>query len=90
MTTFGKISKFMLITTLAACCMSAFGATVSGIVRHDRNHDGWPSQSDPGIPNMLVSDGFNFAVTDENGRYSLPLHEKAQTIYIQRTEEYKW
>ena len=68
--------------------MSAFGATVSGIVRHDRNHDGWPSQSDPGIPNMLVSDGFNFAVTDENGRYSLPLHEKAQTIYVQRTEQY--
>ena len=88
MTTFGKISKFMLITTLAACCMSAFGATVSGTVRHDRNHDGWPSQSDPGIPNMLVSDGFNFAVTDENGRYSLPLHEKAQTIYVQRTEQY--
>jgi outer membrane protein assembly factor BamB len=88
MTTFGNISKAMLMTTLAACCMSAVGATISGTVRLDRNHDGWPSQSDPGIPNMLVSDGFNFAVTDENGRYSLPLHEKAQTIYVQRTEQY--
>ena len=84
----GKISKVMLVTTLAACCMSAVAATISGTVRHDRNHDGWPSQDEPGIPNILVSDGFGFAVTDENGHYSLPLHEKAQTIYVQRTDQY--
>ena len=63
-------------------------ATIQGTVRFDQNRDGWPGPEDPGIPGMLVSDGFGFAETDAEGKYTLTLHERATTIYVQRNDLY--
>lgn len=84
---------FSTLTSLAVMALASLsvvtsGAVISGTVRYDRTHDGWPSSDDPGIAGMLVCDGFHFATTDENGRYTLELHEKARTIYVQRTDRY--
>ena len=69
-------------------CLSCIGASISGIVRFDKNGDGWPSPDEPGLPGMLVSDGYGFAVTDANGRYTLQINSKAKTVYVHRTESY--
>lgn len=79
--------KNILFVMSAVACLSA-SAAITGTVRFDKNHDGWPGNDEPGIPGMLVSDGFGFAVTDENGKYTLNLNGKATTIYVQRTDEY--
>lgn len=63
-------------------------ATIQGTVRFDQNRDGWPGPEAPGIPGMLVSDGFGFAETDAEGKYTLTLHERATTIYVQRNDLY--
>ena len=85
-------SPFKSVFAIAAVLMMAVfelpADTVTGVVRHDANNDGWPSADEPGIQGMLVSDGFNFATTDANGRYSLELHSKAQTIYVHRNDKF--
>ncbi len=80
-------SRF-LILLLMSFALHSIAATVTGVVRHDANRDGWPSPNEPGIAGMLVSDGYGFATTDEKGCYSLELHPKAKTIYVQRNESY--
>lgn len=37
---------------------------------------------------MLVSDGYGFAVSDADGRYTLELNAKAKTIYVQRNDRF--
>ena len=83
-----RLSLLLSVSLLLMACFESAAITVKGIVRHDVNHDGWPAADEPGIPGMLVSDGFGFAVTDAQGRYQLELHPKAQTIYVQRNDRY--
>ncbi|MCQ2397042.1 MAG: PQQ-binding-like beta-propeller repeat protein [Lentisphaeria bacterium] len=79
--------KLILFVMSAVACMSAYPA-VTGYVRFDKNQNGWPDDDDPKLAGMLISDGFGFAETDENGKYTLNLNPKAKTIYVQRTDEY--
>jgi hypothetical protein len=56
-------------------------ATVSGIVFEDRDGSGARGQANPGLANVLVSNGRDVAVTDADGRYSLLLPDEA-TIFV--------
>ncbi len=67
---------------------AATAVPITGTVRFDANRDGWASPDEPCLQGMLVSDGYGFAVTDAQGHYTLETHEKAQTLYVQRTDKY--
>jgi hypothetical protein len=60
---------------------AAQGATISGIVFEDRSGSGRRQEGDPGVANVLVSNGRDVAVTDTDGRYTLPLPDEA-TIFV--------
>jgi len=63
-----------------ALAQDAPGAQVSGIVFEDKDGSG-ASASNPGIAGVLVSNGRDVAVTDPDGRYTLPLADEA-TIFV--------
>jgi hypothetical protein len=57
-------------------------ATVSGVVFEDKDGTGGPSAGAPGLAGVLVSNGKEVAVTDADGRYTLPLPEEAAIFVI--------
>ena len=59
----------------------AQAATVAGVVFEDRSGSGKRGPDDPGVPDVLVSNGRDVAVTDADGRYVLPLPDEA-TIFV--------
>jgi hypothetical protein len=60
----------------------AQAASISGIVFEDIGGSGQRSADDPGIPNVLVSNGVDVAITDAQGRYTLPLPDEATFFVI--------
>src|SRR5208283_704288 len=56
-------------------------ATVSGTVFEDRDGSGVASPANPGLADVLVSNGREVAVTGADGRYRLPLPDEA-TIFV--------
>jgi hypothetical protein len=69
------------IDPVEAQAQSAVGATVSGVVFEDRDGSGVPSAANPGLANVLVSNGRDVAATGPDGSYSLPLPDEA-TIFV--------
>jgi C terminal of Calcineurin-like phosphoesterase/N terminal of Calcineurin-like phosphoesterase len=63
-----------------ALAQDVAGAEVSGIVFEDKDGSG-ASASNPGLAGVLVSNGRDVAVTDPDGRYTLPLPDEA-TIFV--------
>ena len=63
--------------TAGAHAAEAPGAVVSGVVFEDRSGTGHRGADDPGVSNVLVSNGRDVAVTDAQGRYALPLPDEA-------------
>jgi hypothetical protein len=61
---------------------AADGATVSGVVYEDRSQSRRRQASDPGIPNVLVSNGREVVKTDARGRYTLPLEDESMVFVI--------
>jgi hypothetical protein len=59
----------------------AQGATVSGLVFEDGDGSGLASASNPGLANVLVSNGRDVVATGADGRYTLPLPDEA-TIFV--------
>ena len=57
-------------------------ATVSGLVFEDKDGTGKPGPGNPGLAGVLVSNGKDIAVTDADGRYTLPLPEEAVIFVI--------
>src|SRR5580698_1927049 len=66
------------LTPAASTAALAQGASVSGIVFEENNGS---AARGPGVPNVLVSNGRDVAVTDAQGRYTLPLPDEA-TIFV--------
>jgi 3',5'-cyclic AMP phosphodiesterase CpdA len=60
-------------------------ATVTGFVFEDRSGAGRRQPGDPGIPDVLVSNGREVAKTDANGRYSLPIEEENIVFVVKPT-----
>jgi hypothetical protein len=67
---------------LAPGAAAADTATVSGVVFEDRDGAGKAGPGNPGLPNVLVSNGKEVAVTDADGRYTLPLPDEAVIFVI--------
>ncbi len=65
----------------------AEAATVSGFVFEDLDGSGRRDAKSPGVANALVSNGRDVAVTDAEGRYSLPLPDEA-TIFVVKPAGY--
>jgi len=67
----------------------AYGAvhqrTVTGVVFEDLSGTGRRQSSDPGIANVLVSNGHDVVRTDHHGRYTLPLEDDAIILVIKPT-----
>lgn len=66
---------------------AAAAATVSGVVFEDVDRSGRRGAASPGVPNVLVSNGRDIAITDSEGRYSLPLPDEA-TIFVVKPAGY--
>ena len=60
---------------------AAAPAMVSGVVFEDVDRSGQRSATSPAVANALVSNGRDVALTDADGRYSLPLPDEA-TIFV--------
>ena len=65
----------------------AQAAVVSGVVFEDKSGSGKRGPDDPGVPNALVSNGKDVAVTDAQGRYVLPAPDEA-TIFVVKPAGY--
>ncbi len=59
--------------TLGGAAARAEGATVTGMVFEDKDGSGKPGPGNPGLAGVMVSNGKDVALTDSDGRYSLPL-----------------
>jgi C terminal of Calcineurin-like phosphoesterase/N terminal of Calcineurin-like phosphoesterase/Calcineurin-like phosphoesterase len=57
-------------------------ATVSGLVFEDKDGSGKPVPGNSGLAGVLVSNGKDIAVTDADGRYTLPLPEEAVIFVV--------
>ncbi|MEX2402552.1 MAG: calcineurin-like phosphoesterase family protein [Balneolales bacterium] len=49
--------------------------SVTGLVFHDFNENGQYDQNEPGIPNVLISNGRDIVVTGDDGSYEVPADE---------------
>lgn len=56
--------------------------TVRGVVFHDANFSGVQDAGEPGIPDVLVSNGREVTRTDELGRYRLPIDEDGGVVFV--------
>jgi hypothetical protein len=59
--------------------------TVTGVVFEDRTASGRRQPDDPGVPNVLVSNGRDIVRTDPDGRYTLPLEDEDIVFVIKPT-----
>ena len=66
---------------LDASAARADVATVTGLVFEDRDGSA-KAAGNPGLPNVMVSNGKDVALTDAQGRYSLPLSGPAIIFVI--------
>lgn len=58
------------------------GGRARGSVFHDRDGDGRKGSDDPGIAGIAVSNGLDVTLTDERGRWELPLLEPATDFHV--------
>ncbi len=85
----GVTRRDMLIGAASGLALAAIepapaeaqGAQISGVVFEDRDGSGAAGGANPGLANVLVSNGREVAVTGADGRYALPLPEEA-TIFV--------
>jgi len=61
---------------------AAAGETARGVVFHDQNANGTREASEPGIPNVNVSNGVDVVSTDEVGGYELPVDDDTIVFVI--------
>ena len=67
---------------------TANAATANGRVYVDQNSNQLRDPGEPGIPNVLISDGVRFAKTDRAGNYSLDIADEA-IIFVIKPSGYR-
>lgn len=60
---------------------------VTGVVYEDRNQNGKKERREKGIPSVAVSNGVAVVLTDEDGKYTLPLGND-QIIFVIKPTDY--
>jgi hypothetical protein len=63
-----------------------YASTVSGTVYENRSGGSRRQANDPGIANVLVSNGRDVAKTDAEGRYTLPVDDESIIFVIKPTD----
>ena len=63
-----------------------YASTVSGTVYENRSGGSRRQANDPGIANVLVSNGRDVAKTDAEGRYTLPVDDESIVFVIKPTD----
>ena len=59
-----------------------------GTVFHDRNRQGRRTTGDPGIPGVAVSNGRHVTLTDEAGRWQLPVEDDWTTFFVLKPRDW--
>ncbi|MBR5249313.1 MAG: PQQ-binding-like beta-propeller repeat protein [Bacteroidales bacterium] len=80
---------FKSIISLVILTISSFIYAQEGRIYEDLNLNGQQDQREKGIANVVVSDGFSICKTDEQGRFSLKLHEKARFVTVYTPSGYR-
>lgn len=74
------------ISLIAVLCLAAVGLhaqkTVTGYVFNDKNNNQKKERKEQGIANVAVSNGVEVVLTDEKGRYELPVGDDNQIFVI--------
>ena len=81
------IKKIVLAAALASGWLTAFAA-YDGTVYEDLNGNGLRDRGEKALAGVAVSDGLNVAVTDRQGRFSLPGHADCRFIFISSPSGY--
>jgi len=66
------MKKFFLLVIVAAISAVGYAREIKGKVTHSKK----------GVPQVVVSDGFSFAVTDAQGNYTLNASDEADFVFI--------
>ena len=69
----GRIVAGLAVLFLACSPACSSSSQIQGVVFQDRNGNGVSDVGEPGIPNMLVSNGIHVVATNDAGEYALPL-----------------
>lgn len=72
-----RLALFLSVVILGAAPAAFAAETLTGIVFDDHDGDGLRDGGEPGVPGVLVSNGFHVVLTDTAGRYQLKLAERA-------------
>ena len=56
---------------------------IQGVVFDDRNRDQQRQLNEPGVANVRVSNGLSVVLTDQNGRYALPIRSDMNLTVVQ-------
>lgn len=80
------MKKFILFTSLTLVLLlhtAGFAEyQITGTVFHDLNENRQMDANDPGIPDVMVSNGSEIVTTDENGRYSINAEDNSIIFVI--------
>lgn len=61
----------------------------TGVVYEDLNENGVLDQDEPGISNVVVSNGAEVVLTNEKGKYEISIDEKDATIFVIKPAGYQ-
>lgn len=83
-----KTTLLSLCVLLWAAIPSSAQQTVQGMVYLDVNRNLQPDSGEPALPGVAVSNGVEVVVTDEHGRYQLPVGDDT-IIFVIKPSEYE-
>ncbi|HMA99020.1 MAG TPA: calcineurin-like phosphoesterase C-terminal domain-containing protein, partial [Wenzhouxiangella sp.] len=76
-------SALMVIGAISLAGSAVAGESVSGHVFHDLDGDGQRQPEEPGVANVLVSNGLEIAKTDGDGAWTLPARDDMDITVVQ-------
>jgi hypothetical protein len=82
---YGAAAAISAATIPASRLLAADSATVSGVVYENRSGAPRRQVSDPGVAEVLVSNGRDVVKTDADGRYTLPIDDESIIFVIKPT-----
>ncbi len=78
-------SKFIILASLVLSVFFSAQQTVTGYVFEDSNKNSIKDRREKGIANVAVSNGVDVILTDQNGKYLLPVSDDA-TVFVNKPE----
>ncbi len=73
---------------LGLVCVQAQSSMVSGVVYQDLNKNGSQDSKEPSIPGVMVSNQREVVLTDDEGRYQLPLMDQ-MIVFVTKPSGYE-